>query len=179
MPSPKAKPRRAYKAPDHLKPIKGPGSGGVSQYTAEIAEIITSRLAGGDMLINICTEPGMPDRRTVQRWIALNPDFAAAVTRARVVSADVVDEEIMSIALACTPETAQADRVKIDALRWRAGHLNRARYGDKAQIDVNTTISLPDLITQSIQITRHEVERLMAPTIVGEAETLDVVPGDQ
>ena len=160
------------------KPVRA-SKGRPSLFTEDLATRIAEAIAQGATLLELCAEPGMPDRRQVQRWVAQNPAFAALIARARTEAADAVDEEIMRIAMASTPETAVSDRVKIDALKWRAGHLNRFRYGDKAQIDVNTTISLPDLITQSIQITRHEVERLMAPTIEGEAETLDVVPGDQ
>jgi hypothetical protein len=43
---------------------------------------------------------------------------------------------ILETANACTPATAQADRVKISAFQWRAAKLKPKIYGDKAEIAV-------------------------------------------
>ena len=40
----------------------------------------------------------------------------------------------METANACTPATAQADRVKISAFQWRAAKLKPKVYGDKAEV---------------------------------------------
>lgn len=45
-----------------------------------------------------------------------------------------MDHKILSVADASTPETAQADRVKIAAYQWRASKLAPKRYGDKLDL---------------------------------------------
>ena len=42
-----------------------------------------------------------------------------------------MDQRIMAVADSCTNDTANADRVKIDAYKWRAARLAPKRYGDK------------------------------------------------
>lgn len=60
-----------------------------------------------------------------------DPHFAAKCARAREAQADLMDERILEVADNCTPETAQADRVKISAYQWRASKLAPKKYGDK------------------------------------------------
>ena len=45
-----------------------------------------------------------------------------------------MDDLILETANACTPATAQADRVKISAFQWRAAKLKPKVYGDKAEV---------------------------------------------
>jgi hypothetical protein len=47
-----------------------------------------------------------------------------------------MDDLIFDTAMACTPETAQADRVKISASQWRASKLAPKVYGDKSEVAV-------------------------------------------
>jgi carboxylesterase type B len=47
-----------------------------------------------------------------------------------------MDDLIFDTAMACTPETAQADRVKISAFQWRASKLAPKVYGDKSEVAV-------------------------------------------
>jgi hypothetical protein len=46
-------------------------------YSAEIADTICNRLAGGESLRAICADAGMPDRATVSRWLARDEEFRA------------------------------------------------------------------------------------------------------
>lgn len=107
-----------------------------SSFTEEMADDICELLAGGLSMRKICVLDGMPDRRTVERWMAQDVDFAAKCARARVWQADLMDDMIMDTAVACTPETAQADRVKISAFQWRASKLAPKVYGDKTEVAV-------------------------------------------
>lgn len=53
-------------------------------YTSEIAQRILDQLAAGRRLMDICRDPGMPSRATVQQWASANRDgFAARYQRAR------------------------------------------------------------------------------------------------
>ena len=77
----------------------------------------------------------MPSRDTVMRWQRDNQEFAAICGRAREWQADLMDDMILSAAIQCKPDTANADRVKIDAFKWRAARLAPKRYGDKVSLE--------------------------------------------
>ena len=109
-------------------------TGRPSSYTDELADAICQRVAAGESMRTICADDGMPSRQTVLNWLEAHPAFLAKHARAREAQADVMDERIMDAAEACTPETAPADRVKIDAFKWRAARLNPKRYGDRTTL---------------------------------------------
>ena len=70
---------------------------------------------------------------TVLYWIESKPEYAEQYARARASAADMFENDIIEAAQAVTPETAAADRVKIDALKWVAARRAPKRYGDKLQ----------------------------------------------
>lgn len=108
-----------------------------SSFTQEVAQVICDRIAVGDSVRTICEDEGMPNRVTVLRWLETHPDFAAKYARAREAQADVMDEKIMTVADACTAETAAADRVKIGAYQWRAARLAPKRYGERVAQEIS------------------------------------------
>lgn len=73
---------------------------------------------------------------TVLYWIESKPEYAEQYARARASAADMFENDIIEAAQAVTPETAAADRVKIDALKWVAARRAPKRYGDKLQQEV-------------------------------------------
>ncbi len=84
----------------------------------------------------------MPDRGTVIRWMDQEPDFAAKYARAREVQADAMDDLILETAEKTTPENAAANRVKIDAYKWRAAKLKPKVYGDKVQTELSGSMTV-------------------------------------
>ena len=109
-------------------------NGRASDFHDEIATRICDLLMDGVSLRSICELEDMPGRTTVFRWMDENPDFASRYARARMLQADLMDDLILETANACTPATAQADRVKISAFQWRAAKLKPKVYGDKAEL---------------------------------------------
>jgi hypothetical protein len=103
------------------------------RYTEEIAEHICDQLASGLSMRKICREPGMPDRRTVERWMESNPDFAAKCARAREIgfdeNADQMREEIDA------EEDVSKARLIFDYGKWRLSKLAPKKYGDRATIE--------------------------------------------
>ena len=118
-----------------------------SIYTEELADEICDKLTDGLSLRQICDQAGMPDRRTVIRWQASNEGFATKCARAREEQADFMDDLILDVANRCTPETAQADRVKISAYQWRASKLKPKKYGEKVQTELTGPDGGPVQIT--------------------------------
>ena len=84
----------------------------------------------------------MPGLRTVFDWLGAHEDFRTKYARAREVQADVMDDKILTTADNCTPETANADKVKIAAYQWRAMKLHPKKYGDHQQIEHSGGVSV-------------------------------------
>jgi hypothetical protein len=114
-------------------------AGRPSIYSVEIADAICDRLIEGESLRKICADENMPGRATVLRWQNDNADFEAKCTRARVMQADLMDDLILDTAHKCTPETANADKVKISAYQWRAAKLLPKKYGERLDLNQNIT----------------------------------------
>ena len=104
-----------------------------SSYNDEIARTICLRMAEGESLKKICSDEGMPNRSTVNDWRHEHPAFGAMFQRAREDCSDTMAEAAVAVAMTATSETAQAVRVKFDALRWYASKLGPKIYGDKLQ----------------------------------------------
>ena len=96
-----------------------------------LADRIVDAMIDGNDLVAICQQPGFPDRKSVYRWAAQYPDFAARLERAREALGDLAAYEIGQIAATCTAETAAADRVKLTALQWRASRLAPRKYSER------------------------------------------------
>jgi hypothetical protein len=102
----------------------------VYEFSETQAAEICDRLIEGESLTSICSDPDMPSRVTVYKWIREYPDFANDYARARVLQADTFADEVQEVAknLAILPEHK---RVMIDAMKWRAARQNWRAWGDK------------------------------------------------
>lgn len=123
-------------------------------FSQELADEICERLADGESLKAICAAPEMPNRSTVFRWLASNKDFCDQYARAREAQADVLADEIISIADDGRNDTYKDDegnvrtdhdvvarsRLRVDARKWMAGKLRPKVYGERT----NLAVSDPD-----------------------------------
>lgn len=127
-----------------------------SDYAPEIAEEICRRLGAGETLLTICAEDGMPDRRTIQRWVDQHEEFRRTYAQAREQGAHAIAEEALKIAN--TPlvgvkevdkfdrlgnpitETSRGDmiehrRLQVDTRKWYAGQINQKAFGARQSIE--------------------------------------------
>ena len=104
---------------------------------AEAQTAILDRLADGQSIRRICSQPDMPSWSTVREWLRTHADFATQYARAREAAADQLAARIVDIAedVAEGRLEAQQGRTAIDGLKWAASKLNARVYGDR--IDVN------------------------------------------
>jgi hypothetical protein len=128
---------------------KGKKMGRPSSFTQHIADLICVRIAEGESLRKICEDDEMPDRVTIYRWLAADPDFCNQYTRAREDQADTLADEIIAIADEQPEVIAVLDRHgaliehkldnaflqwqknRIDARKWTAMKLKPKKYGDR------------------------------------------------
>lgn len=118
-------------------------AGRPSVYTDDLATEICERIIEGESLRRICSEERMPNRNTVFRWLDECEDFAAKYARARELQADHMDDLILEAAEKADEDNAAAQRVKIDAYKWRASKLKPKKYGDKQLIGSDPDNPLP------------------------------------
>lgn len=111
-------------------------------YSEAISDRICNQLIDGHSMRQICAAADMPHRSTVIRWMGADEAFATKCAHARALQADYMDDLILDTANGCTPETAQADRVKISAYQWRASKLAPKKYGEKLELSGNAEAPL-------------------------------------
>lgn len=111
-------------------------------YTDALAEQICRMISEGKSLTEVCELEHMPARFTLYRWMREHADFNDAYTRAREERADLLAEEVLTIA----DETTDANlgRLRVDARKWAAAKLNPKTYGDKLQVDGDMRVKLTD-----------------------------------
>lgn len=98
-------------------------------------EAVCERISQGETLTGICREKGQPSRETVLTHVLHDAELAALYARARSSQADALFEKIVQMAENTRPEDANANRVKIDALKWVASKLAPRRYGDRLELE--------------------------------------------
>lgn len=109
-----------------------------SEYSQDTAAEICARLVNGESLRSICASEGMPDVKTVYRWMGANEEFRQQYAHAREDQADTLADEIVDISDDAT-EDPNSRRVRIDARKWVAAKLKPKKYGDR--IDHNVAVN--------------------------------------
>lgn len=94
------------------------------------ADVICEQVADGLTLRQIAHVFGVSSS-TIIAWVTLNEVVSEQYARAREMASDLFENDIYDAAMAVTPDTATADRVKIDALKWIAARRAPKRYGDR------------------------------------------------
>lgn len=104
-----------------------------SDHRPEVADDICSLLASGKSLVKVCERPGMPDKSTVFRWMAVHEAFRDKYAKATEARADAIFEDMFAIADEATPEAAEVAkaRLRIDTRKWALARMNPRKYGDK------------------------------------------------
>ncbi len=121
-----------------------------TKYTNKLASKILGRIAMGDSLNKIVSDPDMPSHTTVYRWIVDMPDFRDSYTRAREDQAETLADQIIDIAdtePAISPLSGSVDsgavqhqRLRVEARKWVAAKLKPKKYGDKITQEITADV---------------------------------------
>lgn len=115
-----------------------------SSYSEAAAFVVCERIAEGLGLEAICKQEGLPDARSVYRWLAENEEFRQRYARAREEQAETFADQVIEIA--DTEEDPNRARVRIDARKWAAAKHAPKKYGDKSTVDNNVNLDVSDPI---------------------------------
>jgi len=115
------------------------GRGRPTEYTPTIILVIIQRISEGTTLAELVSDPAMPDRTTIQRWMRDRADFRTALSHAREAAADGMVRQAWELLGGATRETASVAREQAAHLRWRAARMAPQAYGDRVQIGGHVT----------------------------------------
>ncbi len=110
-------------------------------YSDALAERICERMAAGESLTRMCGADGIPDLKTIWRWMRANEAFAQRCARARVDRADTLLEEMADIEADTLDGKIDphAARAVLSSKQWRASKMSPTRYGDRLAVDAHHT----------------------------------------
>lgn len=92
--------------------------------------LICAKVAEGETLRSIARSFGV-SAATILSWVTVDEQSSKQYARARDMASDLYENDIYDAAMNVSPETASADRVKIDALKWIAARRSPKRYGER------------------------------------------------
>jgi len=118
----------------------------MSVINAEITEAICQGLMAGQSLIQICKKADMPSQSTIYAHMAKNEEFRSIIAGAREAQADYFLDKQIELAKSATIDDWQLKKFQADNLKWVASKLAPKKYGDKTQVDLNTTVDINALI---------------------------------
>ena len=142
------------------------GVGAPSKFSAEIGDEICRQISEGATLRTICKGEGMPDPRTVYRWLEKRERFRQQYARARADQADSFHDEALETARGTNATNAQADRLRVDTLKWAAAHAQPKKYGARVGLEVAAPDGGPVRVQHGLDA---DPDRLAAlATLLGE-----------
>lgn len=115
----------------------------MSDFAEDIVEELLERTSKGEQLTGLCTDPRMPKRSTVYRWLDGDEEFAGRFRAARARGVHALAEECLVIAdePAFDAVVVANKRVRIDTRLRLAGKWLSSEYGDKLAVSNETTVT--------------------------------------
>lgn len=117
-------------------------------YNEERGRLILDLYSDGINLQQIEKKRNLPSRRTILRWRTDFPEFGKLYDQALLSYSECIIEEALRIA--DTEPDAKKAKNRIDIRTWIASKYNRARFGDKIDIDVRQTVDISPALQLAI-----------------------------
>jgi hypothetical protein len=123
-----------------------------SKMTEEVVSHICEEIALGRSLVRICADDdGMPEERTVYRWLEADEAFRQKYADARARAMERFADEIVEIADDGSRDTYEdsegrertdhdviaRSRLRVDTRKWLMSKLSPKKYGDRVAVDAN------------------------------------------
>lgn len=144
-------------------------------YSLEIALEICDRIADGESLVKICSDPKMPKKTAVYEWLLRHKEFADIYARAREDQADTLADEIHAISDELPQQIVddkgktrydsayvQWQKNRVDARKWVAAKLKPKKYsdriahvGDNEADSINVNVNIFDEMLKNLELKRQ------------------------
>lgn len=178
-----AKKTISKKKPKPKAPAKPEGR--PTLYTLELGDIICSQIAEGVSLSKICkTNEGMPETRSIYRWLRTEPEFSQNYKNAKEDQADKMVEDMLDIAddgrndymdklgqdgeiagVQLNTENIQRSRLRVDTRKWAASKFKAKKYGDKIITEHTGSINLTEMTQEELDRALAEAEQDLARSL--------------
>jgi hypothetical protein len=106
----------------------------------EICEMVANGQTLKEIAAQFNVQPG-----TILNWVTYSQEAIDSYTRARTAAADLFESDVIDTARATTRETANADRVAIDAYKWVAARRNSRVYGEQSKVTHEGAIGIAEI----------------------------------
>lgn len=154
--------------------VKSKG-GRPTKYSLKIALEICDRIADGESLVKICSDPAMPKKTAVYEWLLRHQEFADIYARAREDQADTLADEIHAISDELPQQIVddkgktrydsayvQWQKNRVDARKWVAAKLKPKKYsdriahvGDNEADSINVNVNIFDEMLKNLELKRQ------------------------
>lgn len=144
-------------------------------YSLKIALEICERIADGESLVKICSDPKMPKKTAVYEWLLRHKEFAEIYARAREDQADTLADEIHAISDELPQQIVddkgktrydsayvQWQKNRVDARKWVAAKLKPKKYsdriahvGDNEADSINVNVNIFDEMLKNLELKRQ------------------------
>jgi hypothetical protein len=128
-----------------------PSIGRPSEYTPERAAVFCVYISAGMSLRTACKQDGMPDPKTIFKWMGEHEDFVQHYTRATAERAEAFQEDILDIAdngsndwmeahygnsevWITNGEALQRSRLRVETRKWLMEKMKPKKYGNKVDL---------------------------------------------
>ena len=136
---------------------------------------ICDRIADGESLVKICSDPKMPKKTAVYEWLLRHKEFAEIYARAREDQADTLADEIHAISDELPQQIVddkgktrydsayvQWQKNRVDARKWVAAKLKPKKYsdriahvGDNEADSINVNVNIFDEMLKNLELKRQ------------------------
>lgn len=118
----------------------------------EIIQTVLERVAEGEYITDICSEPGFPDPKTIWKWIDGDEELTRQRLRARARSAAVEERRVAEIAakLEAGEMAPEVARVAIHARTWLAKVRDPKSYGDRLDVEHKGRVEVVPVLNVTI-----------------------------
>jgi hypothetical protein len=150
--------------------------------TSALIEEILEWLCRGRTLSSYCRLPDRPDRRTVTRWVAMDPVLQRRFQEARRIGHEVLHEDILELADAplerdakgrYDPSAVNLRRLQVDARLRCLSNWDYVRYGGAGKIQVSGDPDNPLVMNHALTADVRE-QRIRA--LIGKATVPTATP---
>ena len=143
---------------------------GNTSYSEEVVSAIFARIAQGESVVSICSDPKMPAQSAFYKWMDSKPELVERYACARKSQANTIFDKMLNVAetteIGITKkikpegeEITEGDmlghrKLKIDTYKWILSKLEPKKYGEKIDIDMTA-----DVTNRNIQVvTKDKVD---------------------
>ena len=159
-------------------------------YSAKIVKKICDMIETGESVSKICRMKGMPEKKSVYRWLAKYPEFMEEYMAAKICGVEALVDQMMDIANDSSMDFkevngkktfdgdhVQRSRLRIDTIKWVSTKLVPRLYGDRTQVDVSGEVGVKALSDDQLKmkiVSLQKQMRIEAKALEGDFK--DVTP---